>query len=242
MDGQRHLQKLGVNWFQKEVQKGGDTNNSVVERPVLLKACERLHGIIDEQLALSTYVYLYSDSKQLMSREVVREFMELSLFLYLLDSWNSEEEPANGGPSSGHDQVQSVLDALFNGGDGNESRDARHVLKYIENNLPNCAQHIHKFVLYRLVKGPVLGGVFTNRVLLERNDVDPSSYRPLLTKYKLWQLSSILPVVPYFKAPLDKTQPQAQSQPQPQSSAPSSRRPSYYMSAPFGKGEWPFSG
>lgn len=238
VDGEHHLQKLGSHWFRKAIaaSNGSGKGGEWLDRNALLKACERHHGIIDDQLALSTYLNLYADEsgKHLMSREDVQAFLELSLFLFLLDSWNSEE--AAGG-DQGQAQVQGVLNALFNDVDGKEAKDARQVLKYFENNLPNCAVHVHKFVLFRLVKGSVIGGVFTNRVVLDAGPTDPTSYRQSLDKYKLWLLSAILPAIPYFKSPVEKTQ---QQQPQKQGSAPSSRRASYYLSAPFGKGEYFF--
>lgn len=237
VDGERHLQKLGSHWFQSAAVNGSKKAGHNVEwldRSVLLKACDKYHGIIDEQLVLSTYLYLYaadqSNARHLMTRDDVQAFLELSLFLYLLDSWNSPEADAKE-TEHGEVQIQGVLDAIFNDLDGREPKDARQVLKYVEANLPNLAQHVHKFVLFRLVQGSVIGGVFTNRVVLDRGDVDTSSFRQLLDKHKMWQLSAVLPAIPYYKSPVDKTQQQGQQ------SAPGSRRPSYYLAAPFGKGE-----
>lgn len=233
MDGEHHLQKLGSRWFHKAVidAHGGHQGGEWLDRNALLKACDRHHGIIDDQLALSTYLYLYADEsgKHLMAREDVQAFLELSLFLYMLDSWNSEETKENNGQV----QVQGIVDGLFNDIDGNEPKEARQVLKYFEQNIPNCAQHIHKFVLFRLVKGSVIGGVFTNRVVLDVGNVDPTSFRQSLDKFKVWQLAALLPAIPFFKSPVVDSKP---GEPQKQNSNPPSRRPSYYLSAPFGKG------
>lgn len=228
VDGEHHLQKLGNHWFHEA--QAPASGGEWLDRNALLKAIERHHGIIDDQVALSTYLYLYADSsgKHLMTAEDVQAFLELSMFMYLLDSWNSDE--ATDG-DQGHAQVQGVLNALFNDVEGREAKEGRMVLKYFEANLPNCVQHIHKFVLFRLLRGPVIGGVFTNRVVLDAGSTDPTSFRQSLDKYKMWQISAILPAIPYFKSPVEKTQQQQSG------SAPSSRRPSYYLSSPMGKGK-----
>lgn len=236
MDDGHHLLSLGSHWFRKVTAASSHKGGEWIDRNALLKAFERHHGIIDDQLALSTYLYLYADdsAKHLMTRDDVRAFLNLSMFLFLMDSWNSEESAQE---DRGQAQIEGILDALFNEIDGRDAKEARVVLKYFEYNLPYCVQHVHKFVLFRLVKGAVIGGIFTNRVLLDGGNSDPSSFRQSLDKYKMWQLSTILPPIPYFKSPVDKAQ-QQQQQP---GSAPSSRRPSYYLSGPVGKGSFNFA-
>lgn len=202
MDPLQHVQKLGNQWFHK-VTLGAGHSRDWLDRNELLKACDRHNGILDDSLALSTYLQLYADDsgKHLLTKDTVNAFLEASLFLYLLDSWGSETE----GDLATNAQIEGVLNALFSTENGQEEpgKDARQVVKYFEANLPNCVQHMHKFFLYRLIKGAVIGGVFTNRVLLDTGSVDTSSFRQSLDKFKMWQLSCILPAIPFFKSPVD---------------------------------------
>lgn len=224
VDKEGLLKQFGALWFQSF---GGGP-----ERPldwtVFQKACERTHGIIDDQLALSTYLYLYATHVQaerkeaLMSKENFRDFVKLSQFLYLLDSWNPDTVADEFDA-----QLEAVVSTVFNSVDGEEPKETRSVLKVVEANMPNCTQHVHKFVVYRLVRGSTIGGVFTNRLVLDPGEADTTQFKVMLSTRKLWQLAAILPVVPFFKNPIAEKS----------SAAPVSRRPSYYGSSGQGEAE-----
>lgn len=215
-DRESNLPEFGKLLFEKASKE--NSGKDVINCDVLVKYCERIHGIIDDRLAMSTYLYLYSDvvsnekHEPLISKERFQSFLLLSLRLYFLNAPESVQGSGDGSEKA-DEEVQAVVESVFNADLGSEPKETRFVLKFMEENLPNATQHFHKFIVHRLAKGATPGGVFTNNLFLS-SDSEVSDSTQLLTYWKLWQLAAIFPVVPFFKGAGDKQAP---------------RRPSYYL-------------